>query len=255
MAQGTVRAVRDDRDAEQDSAARIEPSPADESAVEHNGFNLHASVAVAAGDDLGRERLMRYGARPPLALDRLKRLPGGRIGYRIKKLRNGRAKHRVMTPLEFLARLAAIVPPPRYPLLRYHGVLGPRSSWRRDVVPKAPAATSREERPPTRDREAESRAIGACDHARPSTHGSGSSGERVRSTPAAPVVDRVLTSDRGNDTAAVLPKAVLLAPNVLSAKHWSRLLGGSLYAASPFVRRRHVDRRVLSRQGTMPGPP
>jgi len=85
------------------------------------------------------------------------------------------------------------------------------------------------------DREAESRAIGACDHARPSTHGSGSSGERVRSTPAAPVVDRVLTSDRGNDTAAVLPKAVLLAPNVLSAKHWSRLLGGSLYGASPRI--------------------
>jgi hypothetical protein len=26
----------------------------------------------------------------------------------------------VMTPLEFLARLAALVPPPRYPLLRYH---------------------------------------------------------------------------------------------------------------------------------------
>ena len=235
MARGTVRAVRDDRDAEQESAARIEPSPADESAVEHGGFNLHASVAVAAGDDLGRERLMRYGARPPLALDRLTRLPGGRIGYRIKKLRNGRAKHRVMTPLEFLARLAAIVPPPRYPLLRYHGVLGPRSSWRRDVVPKAPAATSREERLPTRDREVEFTAITALDHARPSTHRSRSCGERVRSTPPAPVVDRVLTSDRGNDTAAVLPKAVLLAPNVLSTKHWSRLLGGSLYAASPRI--------------------
>ena len=27
---------------------------------------------------------MRYGARPPLALDRLRRLPGGRIAYRIK---------------------------------------------------------------------------------------------------------------------------------------------------------------------------
>jgi len=52
----------------------------------------------------GRERLMRYGARPQLALDRLRRLPGGRIAYRIKKLRAGRAKHRVMTPLEFLAR-------------------------------------------------------------------------------------------------------------------------------------------------------
>ena len=148
---------------EQRGASGLEAPPVDEGAVEHDGFNLHASVAVAAGDDLGRERLMRYGARPPLALDRLRRLPGGRIGYRIKKLRDGRAKHRVMTPLEFLARLAAIVPPPRYPLLRYHGVLGPRSAWRRDVVPRAPPSRPCEQRPPTKGRDAESKTNGASD--------------------------------------------------------------------------------------------
>ena len=232
MGRGAVRAIRDDPDPEQENAARVEAPPVDEGSVEHDGFNLHASVAVAAGDDLGRERLMRYGARPPLALDRLKRLPGELIGYRIKKLRDGRAKHRVMTPLEFLARLAAIVPPPRYPLLRYHGVLGPRSSWRRDVVPKAPAARSREERPPTKHREGESRPSGACDRSGPTAHRSGSSRERSPSTPPASVADTVATSDRGNDIGAVSAKAVLLAPNVLSAKHWSRLLGGSLYATS-----------------------
>jgi hypothetical protein len=41
-------------------------------------------------------------------------LPAGRITYRIKTLGVGRAKYRVMTPLELLARLAAVVPPPRY---------------------------------------------------------------------------------------------------------------------------------------------
>jgi hypothetical protein len=41
-----------------------------------------------------------------------------------------------MTPMELMARLSAIIAPPRYPLVRYSGVLGPRSSWRRDVVPK-----------------------------------------------------------------------------------------------------------------------
>jgi putative transposase/transposase-like zinc-binding protein len=136
MGRGMVRALRDDHDAELDGAPDVQPPPAADGAVEHDGFNLHASVVVAGDDDLGRERLMRYGTRPQLALDRLRRLPGGRLAYRIKKLRGGRAKHRVMTPLEFLARLAVIVPPPRYPLLRYHGVLGPRSSWRRDVVPQ-----------------------------------------------------------------------------------------------------------------------
>ena len=44
-----------------------------------------------------------------------------------------------MTPVEALGRLAAIVPPPRYPLLRFHGVLAPRHRWRDRVVPRPPA--------------------------------------------------------------------------------------------------------------------
>lgn len=53
-------------------------------AVERSGFNLNAAVRIAAGDDLGRERLCRYGARPALSLARLRRLPGDRVAYRIK---------------------------------------------------------------------------------------------------------------------------------------------------------------------------
>ena len=99
------------------------------------GFNLHAGVYIEAGDDLGRERLCRYGARPPLSLERLRRLPGGRVGYRLKYVDRGRrGKHRVMTSLEFMARLSAIICPPRYPLTRFAGVLAPRSKWRREVV-------------------------------------------------------------------------------------------------------------------------
>jgi hypothetical protein len=40
-----------------------------------------------------------------------------------------------MQPLELLARLAALVPPPRHPLIRFHGVLAPHASWRAAVVP------------------------------------------------------------------------------------------------------------------------
>jgi Putative transposase len=105
-------------------------------AVERDGFNLHAGVRIEAGDDLGRERLIRYGARPPLSLERLRRLPGGRVAYRLKYVTRGRGKFRVMTGIEFMARLAAIIAPPRYPLVRYAGVLGPRSAWRKDIVPK-----------------------------------------------------------------------------------------------------------------------
>jgi hypothetical protein len=39
-----------------------------------------------------------------------------------------------MSPTQFLARLCALIPPPRHPLVRFHGVFAPHSSWRRHVV-------------------------------------------------------------------------------------------------------------------------
>jgi hypothetical protein len=48
-------------------------------------FNLHAGVSVPGGLSAARERLLRYCARPPLALERLALLDDGRISYRIKE--------------------------------------------------------------------------------------------------------------------------------------------------------------------------
>ena len=38
---------------------------------------------------------------------------------------------------EFIARLTAIVPPPRFPRWRYHGVLAPGAPWGKLIVPAA----------------------------------------------------------------------------------------------------------------------
>jgi len=43
-----------------------------------------------------------------------------------------------MTPMELMARWSALVPPPRTPLGRDHGVLAPHSPWRVAVVPLPP---------------------------------------------------------------------------------------------------------------------
>ncbi len=43
--------------------------------------------------------------------------------------------HLVMTPLEFLQRLAALVPRPRLHLIRFHGVLAPNAALRSQIVP------------------------------------------------------------------------------------------------------------------------
>jgi hypothetical protein len=109
------------------------------------GYHLHAGVAVPAHNTLGRELLFRYCARPPFALERLSLLPDGRVAYRIKKPWRPGQTHRLMTPLEFMARLAALVPPPRFPLVRFHGVFAPHSKQRALVVPgEAPAGPERE---------------------------------------------------------------------------------------------------------------
>jgi hypothetical protein len=265
MARGTVQRMGDEPKAERDGASDLGAPPANERAVEHDGFNLHADVAIAGDDDLGRERLMRYGARPPLALDRLRRLPGGRIAYRIKKLRNGRAKHRVMTPLEFLARLAAIVPPPRYPLLRYHGVLGPRSAWRRDIVPKArePRGTTAPrpcpQETPARNKTSGSAGkgtslagvsaslahprvdgsrtgVGPDGNSPPTARPEGSDQRSASTADPGRIAHMTSLSARGTtDDRPTAPATILLAPNVLSTKHWDRLLGGALYAVSTRV--------------------
>jgi hypothetical protein len=36
-----------------------------------DGFDVHCAVRLAADDDVGRERLVRYCTRPPFALDRI----------------------------------------------------------------------------------------------------------------------------------------------------------------------------------------
>ena len=59
----------------------------------------------------------------------------GMIAYRLRHVQKGRATHRVMNPLEFMARLSALIPPPRHPLLRFYGVFAPNSKWRSLCVP------------------------------------------------------------------------------------------------------------------------
>ncbi|WP_437991435.1 transposase [Sorangium sp. So ce145] len=93
----------------------------------------------------GCERLVRCCTRPAFALDRIELLPDGRIAYLLKTPRRGRT-HRVMSPMECMARLAAWIPTPGIPLVRYHGVFAPRSSWRSLVTPK-PLARAAEPEP------------------------------------------------------------------------------------------------------------
>jgi hypothetical protein len=55
--------------------------------------------------------------------------------------------HLVMSPLEFMQRLAALVPRPRLHLIRFHGVLAPNAKMRAQVVPQEPVAPAQAAQP------------------------------------------------------------------------------------------------------------
>ena len=86
----------------------------------YEGFSLHANTRVHENDRQGLEQLCRYGARGPLALERLAWREDGRLSYRLKRPAPDGSTHLVLTPLELLRLLAALVPPPRANLVHYH---------------------------------------------------------------------------------------------------------------------------------------
>nr|WP_299104748.1 transposase [uncultured Bradyrhizobium sp.] len=114
----------------------------------HSGrFSVHAGVRVAAQDSAGRERLLRYCARPMFAGERLVWAGGGaQVRYRLPwaalqghrpEQQQQRSIELRLSASEFLDRVAALIPPPRKHRHRYFGVLAPNSPWRAQVVAQA----------------------------------------------------------------------------------------------------------------------
>jgi ribosomal protein S27E len=90
-----------------------EESPGNARVAKLNGFSLHAGVAARAHQRKKVERLCRYIARPAVSEQRLSLTPTGKVRYELKTpFRNG-TTHVIFEPLDFLARLAALVPKPR----------------------------------------------------------------------------------------------------------------------------------------------
>ena len=98
------------------------------------GFSLHAGVSAKANQRGKVERLCRYIARPAVSLPRLERLSDGTICYELKTPYKNGTTHVVFEPLDFIARLAALVPKPRVHLTRFHGVFAPNSKFRTEVT-------------------------------------------------------------------------------------------------------------------------
>jgi len=93
------------------------------------------------------ERLCRYICRPPVSEKRLFVTPRGDIGYSLKTPYRDGTTHVIFETLDFIARLAALVPPPRLNLTRFHGVLAPNSPYRARITPVRRGRGARPTRP------------------------------------------------------------------------------------------------------------
>jgi Putative transposase len=122
-----------------------------------DGFSLHAAVRVEAHDRKRLEQLCRYITRPALSDERVQLNAAGQVELKLKTPWRDGTTHLVMSPLEFMQRLAALVPRPRLHLIRFgvrvtslrevsgpplreHGVLAPNAKLRPLVVPQDPPA-------------------------------------------------------------------------------------------------------------------
>ncbi len=97
------------------------PSEQNNALAQACGFSLHAGIATEADARGKLERLCRYVSRPAVAEQRLALTPRGEVLLKLKTPYRDGTTHLRLQPLDFLARLAALVPPPRSHLTRYHG--------------------------------------------------------------------------------------------------------------------------------------
>jgi hypothetical protein len=109
--------------------------------VSDDGYNLHAATTAGAADARGREALLRYILRPPVAQERIAQGPSDLVRIALKKPFSDGTVAIDLDPLSLLLRLCAAVPAPRFHTVRYGGVLASASKLRPKIIPKPKAAS------------------------------------------------------------------------------------------------------------------
>jgi len=104
-----------------------------------NGFSLHCATAINTHSRDRLQKLIEYMARGPLSNERLEIQSDGRVKLKLKTPWHDGTTHLLLSPDEFLEKLAAIIPPPRSHLVKWGGVFAPNSPLRRKVVLKPDA--------------------------------------------------------------------------------------------------------------------
>ncbi len=70
-------------------------------------------------------------------------ISNGNIRYQLKTPYRDGTTHVIFEPLDFISKLAALIPKPRVNLTRYYGVFAPNSKWREQVTPARRGKTNK----------------------------------------------------------------------------------------------------------------
>ena len=109
----------------------------------YSGFSLHGGISCKPHDRKKLEHICRYISRPSLSEERLSVNFQGQVVYKLKTAYRNGTTHIILDPLDFLSRLASLIPRPRLHLTRFHGVFAPHFRYRSLVIPAFSDKTDR----------------------------------------------------------------------------------------------------------------
>ncbi|NRA63235.1 MAG: transposase [Pseudobacteriovorax sp.] len=101
--------------------------------VSMNGFSIHAATSIKAHERDRLEKLLRYLGRGPVSHERISLDENGNILYELKSSYDG-ATHVMFSPMEFIEKLASMIPPPYKHQVNYYGCLSSHSKLRQEIV-------------------------------------------------------------------------------------------------------------------------
>ena len=117
------------------SGAGATAKPHGRNCAQFAGFSLHANTRVPPLARAALEKLCKYICRPAIAKHRIELLDDDQVRVWLKSPWADGTTAKVMSGEDFVVRMAAIIPMPRCPILRYHGVFGPNAALRASIVP------------------------------------------------------------------------------------------------------------------------
>ncbi len=114
---------------------------------------MHAATAIKSGERDRLEKLVRYMARPAISDERLSVRPDGTIRLKLKTPWRDGTEFLEFTPSEFIEKLIALIPIPKFHLTRYYGVFASRSALRNKLpdMPEQPETPNTDSEAPRKN--------------------------------------------------------------------------------------------------------